>query len=222
MTLSCCTNGFTVVLCVVSPAMESDAKHSHSGRNGECGYQIFSPLPSDHDNSMFSETPVRNMMHTPECLKTTSAGKFPGEDPINKDNDNSENPHLGSGDVMARPKIASENTTLSPLTISACDIEAGSLDFTELATSLETSTINSTPLLQKESLPRMPQQKSGSLRDVSTPPLGGIPVRVRVSARKLREIQSPHSTDSNNASWCSTPRALTPVVDSIQGVGFHL
>lgn len=120
-------------------------------------------------------------------------------------------------------------STLSPLTISARDIEGGSADFTEFcAGSLSFSDgddLHAAPRNASEKLhyAEMPFTSVGQDRvNFLTPPKGtsspSVPVRVRVSASKLREIQSPHSSVSSRSAMLSddsscgaegnTPRTL--------------
>lgn len=102
-------------------------------------------------------------------------------------------------------------STPSPLTISARDIEAGSMDFTELATGMNVSSASSSQSCVQQQDCRnevLHQQKEnlGIPQSTSSP---AAPIKVRVSARKLREIQSPYL--SGDGSFCeSIPRALTP------------
>ena len=131
--------------------------------------------------------------------------------------------------VEARKQLdrgpASANKTPSPLTISAQDINAGSMDFTEFAATLHMSgeSTCSTPLLCKAGKENL---AGGVLESGKTTPVGSstaAPVRVRVSAKKLREIQSPYCSSggstagsitesplSINASEGGIPRALSP------------
>lgn len=117
-------------------------------------------------------------------------------------------------------------STLSPLTISARDFEGGSVDFTEYcAGSLSFSDGNihhAAPQNVSEKLHYTETRSTSLGQDILTPPKGtsspSVPVRVRVSASKLREIQSPHSSVSSRSAALSddlshgaegnTPRAL--------------
>ncbi len=72
---------------------------------------------------------------------------------------------------------ASQDPT--PLTISAHDIDGGSKDFTNL----DSSSLNST-------------NKENVLATPKTTPT--VSIRVRVSAKKLREIQSPYDSSSSS------------------------
>ena len=106
------------------------------------------------------------------------------------------------------------NKTLSPLTISAQDINASSMDFTEFTATLHMSEDStcSTPLLskaEKENLPSgMPE--SGKTTPVGSATCMSLPIRVRVSAKKLREIQSPYcsSGGSNAGSIFGSPSSI--------------
>lgn len=130
--------------------------------------------------------------------------------------------------------------TPSPLTISARVIEAGSLDFTEFATGLDVSSTSVSPrgYTGTSEFHHLNSDKEGALSKTLAPsatPLVSSPmsghVRVKVSTRKLREIQppsltpSPHPlrmTGAHSASHdgsylsssaratSSTPAALTP------------
>ena len=98
------------------------------------------------------------------------------------------------------------HSSLSPLTISARDIEGGSMDFTEFCTgspSFSDSDVKMTMRGSKEGLSSVGKplasmgHRPGNLitppRRTSSP---SVPVWIRVSASKLREIQSPHSSTS--------------------------
>ena len=96
--------------------------------------------------------------------------------------------------------------SLSPLTISARDIEGGSMDFTEFCTgslSFSDSDVKMTTRGSKEgpSVGKPLALVGHRPGNLMTPPRGtsspSVPVRVRVSASKLREIQSPHSSISS-------------------------
>ena len=132
-------------------------------------------------------------------------------------------------------------STLSPLTISARDIDGGSADFTEFcAGSLSFSDgddLHATPRNTSEkpcyagipSISRSLGQDSVnffSLPNGTSSP--SVPVRVRVSANKLREIHSPHSSVASTSavfsqvaeSLCrmegNTPRALSQPTEEIR------
>ena len=102
-------------------------------------------------------------------------------------------------------------TTPSPLTVSARDIEAGSMDFTELATGMNVSSASSSQSCVQQQdwrtdLLHTQNENLGTPRGTSSP---AAPIKVRVSARRLKEIPSPYL--SRDGSSCpSTPRALTP------------
>ena len=119
--------------------------------------------------------------------------------------------------------------TLSPLTISARDIEGGSADFTEFCTGSFSFSDGDDPHAAPQSTSDKPQYAEMPFTSIGqdrvnfvTPSRGttsrSTPVRIRVSASKLREIQSPHSTvsyrsavlshDSSNQTEGNTPRAL--------------
>ena len=135
--------------------------------------------------------------------------------------------------VEASEQLA--NKTLSPLTISAQDINAGSMDFTEFAATLHVSgdSACSTPLLCKTGKENL---SNGTPESGQTTPMGSstaVPIRVRVSAKKLREIQSPYcssggsnagsitgSPSSLNAAEGGIPRALSRTRDTKEGTSF--
>lgn len=109
---------------------------------------------------------------------------------------------LGHQPATFSPSLGS----LSPLTISARDIDGGSMDFTEFCNDSLSSVSDSGEPKKKNMHNTMMEQpfvqkpichKRGDFaitpRGTSSP---FMPVRVRVSASKLREIQSPNSSAS--------------------------
>lgn len=118
---------------------------------------------------------------------------------------------VGYGHAPGGFPVCVTHNSLSPLTISARDIEGDSMDFTEFCTGslsfsdgdnikLATHRSKEGPGVRKSlsSLSHRPGNLITPPRQTSSP---SLPVRVRVSTSKLREIQSPHSSiSSRNAS----------------------
>ena len=150
---------------------------------------IFSPLPSEKSSSdeclgsrAMQSTPKRMQKGNAECVCNLNPKMTTSKVP------------LGQG---------AEADTLSPMTISAQDLEAGSSqDFTELASGI-TLCSGSTP-------------NSGTLRErkeagSSLVPTA-LPVTVRVSAKKLKEIKSPkvlNAPDQSSDEAVDFERVLT-------------
>lgn len=114
------------------------------------------------------------------------------------------------------PGSQSEESTLSPLTISAQDIQSCSLDITELGNAKLVSNSQSSPLNASTREPMShgcsaanvsPSLSSSLVRarnakeNMHTPSetVNSSVVRVRVSAKKLREIQSPYTSFTSNS-----------------------
>ena len=168
-------------------------------------HSIFSPLQSKH--TILASTDSATTAPEMERVESTD-GQHSGSSPHNQ-------------------------SSLTPLTISARDIEGGSMDFTVGSLSFSGSDVlkRTTPKntgkapVGKPPTPIVPERG-----DFITPPRGtslpSAPVRVRVSASKLREIQSPHSSISGRSASVisvghvsdvssfqrqdTTPRALSP------------
>lgn len=167
------------------------------------GMDFSPPEASSSSHSIFSPLPPKQATNLllPDCYSATKtqlkSAEFSG----------------GGGPYSA----GGSPPTLSPLTISARDIDGGSADFTEFcAGSLSFSDsvdYYTTPQNASEKLchAKIPSKSLGqdSVNFLTPPPKGtsspSIPVRVRVSASKLREIHSPHSSLS------STSAVVTPV-----------
>lgn len=130
-------------------------------------------------------------------------------------------------------------STLSPLTVSARDIDGGSADFTEFCCGslsfsdgddLRADPHNASEKARYAKVP--PTSLAQDILNALTPPKGtsspSVPVRVRVSASKLREIHSPHSSvtstsavlsqvaDSSCRAEGNTPRALSQPTEEIR------
>ena len=172
-----------------------------------CG--IFSPLPSGADGSLCAH-------HASSPQHSVEGGKrpFPGIDSANSlsslNRPSDKNPKVFTGTVAT----ASPSKTPSPMTISAQDIEAGSMDFTELVTGMNVSSSSQSHTQQDWGTEFQWEGKENlaTPRGTSSP---AVPIKVRVSAKKLREIRSPllsrDSEDGSNASkGLNTQRALTP------------
>lgn len=127
-------------------------------------------------------------------------------------------------------QVLSQNidSTLSPLTISAHDIEGGSMDFTELANPDSNLSLNPTPLnlhvsngtdalsgvsemtmnsglkLDSEADVVMFRNKENFFTPPKSTSSPSAPIRVHVSAKKLREIQSPYDSFASNSSLGNT------------------
>ena len=96
----------------------------------------------------------------------------------------------------AQSSTPSQTHTPTPLTISAHTIEGDSKDFTEYA-NLD---ITPTPLTKPHpQLTSTHANLSLNKENVLTTPTSSAPVRVRVSAKKLREIQSPYNSSSSSS-----------------------
>ena len=170
---------------------------------------IFSPLPSGAGGSLYTHC-ASSPQHSVEGGKRP----FPGIDSTNShtslNRPSDKSPKVFTGTVAT----ASPAKTPSPMTISAQDIDAGSMDFTELVTGMNVSSSSESHTQQDWGTEFQWEGKENlaTPRDTSSP---AVPIKVRVSARKLREIQSPllsrDSEDGSNISkGLSTQRALTP------------
>ena len=128
----------------------------------------------------------------------------------------------GAEDVHRPTASSHEGSSLSPLTISARDIDGGSKDFTEYCdggpsfSDVDGPSVASchkaTEKLGGGEVVTLMGRGTG---DFATPPRGtsspALPVRVRVSASKLRQIPSPLSTVNTSALSCISDNS------SIQG-----
>ena len=168
---------------------------------------IFSPLPSGADGSFCA-----HIASSPQHSVEGGKHPFPGIGSTNSlsslNRPSDKNPNVFTGTVASRTK------TPSPMTISAQDIEAGSMDFTELVTGMNESSSSQSHTQQDWGTEFQWEGKENMAtpRGTSSP---AVPIKVRVSARKLREIRSPLlSRDSKDGSdvskGLSTQRALTP------------
>ena len=168
---------------------------------------IFSPLPSGVDGSFCA-----HIASSPQHSVEGGKHPFPGIGSTNSlsslNRPSDKNPKVFTGTV------ASHTKTPSPMTISAQDIEAGSMDFTELVTGMNESSSSQSHTQQDWGTEFQWEGKENMAtpRGTSSP---AVPIKVRVSARKLREIRSPLlSRDSKDGSdvskGLSTQRALTP------------
>lgn len=218
-----CTPSKAITLIIVIPGMEGDVTILHQEEPGE----IFSPLPLSVDTSVVStqhNAPAVSVKvgkippeHCEDSFERRDSRLFGRESVPSQTDREGLDPHLSS--------------TPSPLTISARDIEAGSLDFTEIVGGLNDSS-TSFPLESVTTLLQAGREGASTplalLHAARTPsgtPAAG-PVRVKVSAKKLREIQSPCLSDrsphlsnlSVPSTDGSTPGALSPKVMSQQGV----
>lgn len=190
---------------------------------------IFSPL---------SENPLMNHVNDSTSLpdtkpsqKSLTVDKAPL--PLNREGMKAElASRHGASEAKSTPKTKKlqEGSTPSPLTISAQDIDGGSIDFTELASGMDVSFRLHDGIGGQSSSHSMQQLEESDTRLrqqmkhlVLTPPQNTSspsgPIRVRMSSKKLREIQSPYSSDQSPLSDASsaekesnrTPRALTPL-----------
>ena len=155
---------------------------------------------SSFSHSIFSPTGSNQATNVP----MTDSGVMMTKSPTVKSTVGQDNHALSSAP-------SSKHSSLSPLTISARDIEGGSLDFTEFCNGslnfsesddFKIKTMHQTLGKQCVENPYMSvSQGQGSLvlvapRGTSSP---SVPVRMRVSARKLREIHSPLLSVSNRS-----------------------
>lgn len=192
------------------------------------GMDFSPPEASSSSHSIFSPLPPKQATNLPlpDCYSTTKtqlkSAEFSG----------------GGGPYSA----GGSPSTLSPLTISARDIDGGSADFTEFcAGSLsfsESVDCYTAPqnASEKPFHAEIPSKSLGqdSVNFLTPYPKGTssplVPVRVRVSASKLREINSPHSSLSSTSAVVSpapaaesscgaggdTPRALSQPTEEIR------
>ena len=167
---------------------------------------MFSPLPGRADGSFCGDV-ARLPQHSVEEGKHP----FPGIGGANLNRPSDKDSQVFTGTVATAPPTK----TPSPMTISAQDIEGGSMDFTELVTGMNVSSSSQSHMQQdwRTEFQWEGKENLATPRGTSSP---AAPIKVRVSARKLREIRSPFlSRDSMDGSDVSkgltTPRALTPV-----------
>lgn len=188
------------------------------------GMDFSPPEASSSSHSIFSPLPPKQATNLPlpDCYSAT------------KNQLKSAKCCAGGGRHSAGDSVS----TLSPLTISARDIDGGSADFTEFcAGSLSFSDGDDLHIAprnasEKPCCAEIPSTSLGQDNvNFLTPPKGtsspSVPVRVRVSASKLREIHSPHSTVSNRSAVLSqvaesscgaegnTPKALSQQTEEI-------
>jgi len=166
---------------------------------------MFSPLPGRADGSFCGDV-ARLPQHSVEEGKRP----FPGIGGANLNRPSDKDSQVFTGTVATAPPTK----TPSPMTISAQDIEGGSMDFTELVTGMNISSSSQSHMQQdwRTEFQWEGKENLATPRGTSSP---AAPIKVRVSARKLREIRSPFlSRDSMDGSDVSkgltTPRALTP------------
>ena len=166
---------------------------------------MFSPLPGRADGSFCGD-----VARLPQLSVEGGKHPFPGIDGANLNRPSDKDSQVFTGTVATAPPTK----TPSPMTISAQDIEGGSMDFTELVTGMNVSSSSQSYMQQDWSTEFQWEEKE----DLATPwgtSSPAAPIKVRVSARKLREIQSPFLSrdrmDGSNVSKdLTTPRALTP------------
>ena len=102
----------------------------------------------------------------------------------------------------AQNSTPSQTHTPTPLTISAHTIEGDSKDFTEYA-NLD---ITPTPLTKPHPQHTSTHTNSSlNKENMLTTPISSAPIRVRVSAKKLREIQSPYNSSSSSSLGRGSP-----------------
>ena len=166
---------------------------------------MFSPLPGRADGSFCGDV-ARLPQHSVEEGKRP----FPGIGGANLNRPSDKDSQVFTGTIATAPPTK----TPSPMTISAQDIEGGSMDFTELVTGMNISSSSQSHMQQdwRTEFQWEGKENLATPRGTSSP---AAPIKVRVSARKLREIRSPFlSRDSMDGSDVSkgltTPRALTP------------
>lgn len=156
----------------------------------DCTQQETSPF----NLSLFSPLPPKQALDEGSDVTTKSPQMEVPESPMGHD-------HAPGGSLTCINR-----SSLSPLTISAKDIEGGSMDCTEFCTgslSFSDGDIKTTMRGSKEgpSVGKPLTSVGEGPGNLITPPRGtsspSVPVRVRVSASKLREIQSPHSSISS-------------------------
>ena len=188
------------------------------------GMDFSPPEASSSSHSIFSPLPPKQATNLPlpDCYSATKIQLKTAE-------------CCGGG---GRHSAGDSLSTLSPLTISARDIDGGSADFTEFcAGSLSFSDGDDLHVAPRNTSQKphsaVPSTSLGQDNvNFLTPPKGtsspSVPVRVRVSASKLREIHSPHSTVSNRSAMLSqvaesssgaegnTPRALSQQTEEIR------
>ncbi len=210
-----------------------DERHSDTETSGI----IFSPLPAKANYSSAKvETPVHERASPPA---PDTAGLSPILIHENTGRPSAPIPTQASQEDVP-DKFAG---TPSPMTISARVIEAGSLDFTELATGPDPSTATQSPSDSTSTSETLQFSTKGArnlskgkvnvasagvncsaMPLVSSPASG--PIKVKVSTRKLREIQPPSLSPRppgthygihdgsflslGSVSTSSTPKALTP------------
>lgn len=136
--------------------------------------------------------------------------------------------------------LSSEEETLSPLTVSAQDMEAGSVELSELASRMEAPLSASAschvqvPLGREESSgvqsssPVLPPTSASSHPPLprAVSPVTTPGVKIRIAAKKVREIPSPHGSQSSGASLSfesfvsseEMPGTYSPAVNTDQGV----
>lgn len=166
---------------------------------------MFSPLPSRADGFFCG-----GVARLPQLSVEGGKRPFPGIGGANLNRPSDKDSQVFTGTVATAPPTK----TPSPMTISAQDIEGGSMDFTELVTGMNVSSSSQSNMQQDWSTEFQWEGKEdlATPRGTSSP---AAPIKVRVSARKLREIRSPFlSRDRMEGSDVSkdltTPRALTP------------
>ena len=157
----------------------------------DCTQQETSPF----NLSLFSPLPPKQTLDDGFDVTTKSPQMEGAESP------------MGYGHAPGGTLTCINHGSLSPLTISVRDIEGGSMDFTEFCTgslsSFSDGDVKITTHGSKErpSVGKLLTSVGHRPGNLITPPRGtsspSVPVQVRVSASKLREIQSPHSSISS-------------------------
>lgn len=212
-------------------------------------YTIFSPLPDVHSSQtepVFPGEMAAGHRHTHRHTQSSASPlAVMGVAKTRKKSMTGAEVEIGDKkSALRHSPVAStvstpEEETLSPLTVSAQDIEAGSVELSELAGKMEAPLSAASrhhvqaPLGREESSggrsssPVLPPASASShpplSHDVS--PVTTPGVKIRIAAKKLREIPSPLASLSNGASLSfeslsseETPRAHGVAVNTEQGM----
>lgn len=213
-------------------------------------YTVFSPLPdvhSSHQGLGFPGETTAGESHT--CGHTqTSASRLTavGVAKTRKKLITGAEVEIGGkksarhSSPTASTMLSYEEETLSPLTVSAQDIEAGSLELSELPGKMEPPLPAQTRCLMRvplgggessgarSSSPVLPPASTSSRPPLShdVSPVTTPGVKIRIAAKRVREIPSPNGSQSNGASLSfeslvsseEVPVTLSPTVNTEQGM----